>query len=232
MILADRPLIRWFFFYILLSLKITSSNCLSAIASSAIDLKAWYKATGAIVSITTPTSTIATAEETVGTITLSCAWSAKKANNTDVFALTGATPDKLSFVDFTDGKTYVYNGTVDENHKQEVSSRGGEQFAIVTVRLTGTITSAQHGSYKFTVEAGANDSTTQDILYIYQTVGATSVTRTEANFGKSLDLAASTTLSSASVDVSYSFIVAAKGLDQDQSTEYNNGTLTVKGVLL
>ena len=150
--------------------------------------------------------------------------------------------DKLSFVDLNDGKTYVYNGAADAGHKQEVASRAGEKFIVVTARITGTgITSAQYGSYTMKVSAGALDAspdpenaTDEDILYIYKDVGKTGFASTDpndaawgtANFLKEITLG-TLTVDAASVDQSYVFIVAAKGLDVAQNSHYKSGSLTI-----
>ena len=195
-------------------------------------LFAWYKASAANPSITSgSTQDIATALENATSLNLTATWSAKKADNSTTFTLG---TDKVSLVDLADGKTYAYNGTADADHKQEVATRGGEQFVIVNLHLAATgLTSSQYGTYSVSVSAGAIDATpnpasptNQDILYIYKTKSATSVTWGASNFDKSLSLDNIVFSEGTSISYDCSFIVVGKGLEVDQTSTYKSGTLT------
>ena len=178
----------------------------------------WYKAdSGAGVTVSTGSGNITTAAETIGAITLTAEWSAKAADNSTAFNLSSG---RLSLVDTNDGKTYVYNGTVDAAHKQEVAAanRGGEQFIIVSVTLSATgLNSAQYGTYGVVVNAA-------DVLKLYQTESATSVTWGTSNFAASLTLA-DMVINSAAPSKTYSFIVVAAGADSQQNAV--TGSLSV-----
>ena len=206
---------------LVLGLSILSAATLAAGATSTF---AWYVAASATFNTIAETSNIATAAETVGAISLTASWSAKKTNTNDDFALTGAKPDKLSLVDWSNGNTYVYAGTADPANKKTVATRAGIQYAKVTVTLTGTVNSSQYGTYTGTVSAGSGEN---DILYLQDATNAIAWDNGQdtAEFSKSLEFTVA--ISADSVNVSYSFWVIAKGLEVDQTTTKNSGSLSV-----
>lgn len=181
----------------------------------------WYKADKAGVTVTTNTQAIDTAAETIGAITLGCTWSAKKTNTETAFTLG---TDNLSLVELSSGNSYVYQGTVDSSgtdHRKAVANRAGEQYIKVTIRLQGTVNSAQYGTYTVTVAAGEYDA---DVLYLQSSESA--ISWVEGSFAKSLEF--TLTVSANAVDQSYSFWLVAKGIENvDQSSSKNGGSLTV-----